>query len=149
MHSGNVLCNILRSSGSLDNAIIIAENLLERNPDSVDILLIHLLCLIDLKHPVEVIQYIESSVEYLDTRVDYFKAVLLILSSKVIPGLSIVKSTLEAEYVFMYPNQHSRGHVFSRTRPYSAVFTVFFSVVFTRCSEDAAQYRTPAPIFNT
>ena len=93
-----VLCNILRSSGSLDNAIIIAENLLERNPDSVDILLIHLLCLIDLKHPVEVIQYIESSVEYLDTRVDYFKAVLLILSSKVIPGLSIVKSTLEAEY---------------------------------------------------
>ena len=54
--------------------------------------------------------------------------------------------TLEAEYVFMSPNQHSRGHVFSRTRPYSAVFTVLFSVVFTRCSEDAAQYRIPAPI---
>ena len=51
--------------------------------------------------------------------------------------------------VHVHPNQHSRGHVFSRTRPYSAVFTVFFSVVFTRCSEDAAQYRTPAPIFNT
>ena len=41
-------------------------------------------------------------------------------------------ASLEAEYVFMYPNQHSRGHVFSCIRPYSAVFTVFFSVVFTR-----------------
>ena len=44
----------------------------------------------------------------------------------------------------MYPNQHSRGHVFSCIRPYSAVFTVFFSVVFTRCSEYAAQHRIPA-----
>ena len=50
-------------------------------------------------------------------------------------------STLEAEYVFMYPNQHSRGHVFSRIHPYSAVFTVFLSVVSTRSSEYAAQYR--------
>ena len=48
--------------------------------------------------------------------------------------------------VFMSPSQHSRGHVFRRTRPYSAVFTVLFSVVLTRCSEDAAQYRLPAPI---
>ena len=51
---------------------------------------------------------------------------------------------LEVEYVFMYPNQRPRGHVFSRIRPYSAVFTVFFSVVFTRCSEYAAQDRIRA-----
>ena len=44
----------------------------------------------------------------------------------------------------MYPNQHSRGHEFSRIRSYSAVFTVFLSVVLTRCSEDAAQCRIPA-----
>ena len=52
--------------------------------------------------------------------------------------------SLEAEHVFMYPNQHSRGHVFSRIRPYSAVFTAFFSVVLTRCSEHTAQDRIPA-----
>ena len=44
----------------------------------------------------------------------------------------------------MYPNQHSRGDALSRLRPYSAVFTVLFSVVFPRCSEDAAQDRAPA-----
>ena len=47
---------------------------------------------------------------------------------------------LEAEY----PNQHSRGHVLSRIRPYSAEFTVSLSVVFTRRSEHAAQYRIRA-----
>ena len=47
--------------------------------------------------------------------------------------------------VFMCPNQRPRGHVLRRIRPYSAVFTVFFSVVFTRCSEDTARYRRPAP----
>ena len=51
---------------------------------------------------------------------------------------------LEAEYVFVYPNQRPRGHAFSRIRPYSAVFTVLFSVVFTRCSEHTAQNRLPA-----
>jgi len=60
------------------------------------------------------------------------------------PGRTYLLKPLEAEYVFMYPNQHSRGHVFSCIRSYSAVFTVFFSVVFTRCSEYAAQHRIPA-----
>ena len=45
----------------------------------------------------------------------------------------------------MSPNQHSRGHALRRARPYSAVFTVLFSVVLTRCSEDdSAQHHTPA-----
>jgi len=50
---------------------------------------------------------------------------------------------LEAEHVFMSPNQRPRGRAFRCTRPYSAVFTVFFSVVFTRCSFPA-QYRIRA-----
>ena len=49
-----------------------------------------------------------------------------------------------------HPRSRIRTHVSqlalerTRTPPHSAVFTVFFSVVFTRCSEDAAQYRLPA-----
>ena len=52
---------------------------------------------------------------------------------------------LEAEYVFMCIQTSAReGHVFRRIRPYSAVFTVSLSVVFTRRSEYAAQYRIRA-----
>jgi len=40
----------------------------------------------------------------------------------------------ETRMIHVSQNQHSRGHVFSRIHPYSAVFTVFFSVVLTRCS---------------
>ena len=39
----------------------------------------------------------------------------------------------------------SRGHALSRTRPYSAVLTVSVSLVLTRCSEDSARHRAPAP----
>ena len=51
---------------------------------------------------------------------------------------------VDAEYVFMYPNQRPRGHVFRCNQLYSAIFTVFFSVVFPRSSEYAAQYCLPA-----
>ena len=53
-------------------------------------------------------------------------------------------TSLEAEYVFLHPNQRPRGHVFRCVHPCSAVFTVFLFIVFTRCSEYAAQYRLPA-----
>ena len=51
---------------------------------------------------------------------------------------------LEAEYVAMHSNQHSRGHGLRCIRPYSAVITVFVSLVFSRRSEYSAQGRTPA-----
>ena len=51
---------------------------------------------------------------------------------------------LEAEYVAMHSNQRSRGHGLRCIRPYSAVITVFVSLVFSRRSEYSAQGRTPA-----
>ena len=52
----------------------------------------------------------------------------------------------EAEFVFVSPNWRPRGPpVFRCIHPRSAVFTGVLSVVFTRCSEDAAHYRLPPP----
>ena len=59
------------------------------------------------------------------------------ISPHISPYLPISRA-LEAEYVFMSPNQHSREHVLRCLRPSSAVFTVLLSVVFMRCSEYAA-----------
>jgi len=50
------------------------------------------------------------------------------VASRMSDGLDL----LEAEYVFLCSNWRPRGHALSRIRPHSAVFTVFFSVVFTR-----------------
>ena len=52
---------------------------------------------------------------------------------------------LDAQHVFM-PNtrEDTSSAAFGRIPPYSAVFTVFAPLVFTRCSEFAAQDRPPA-----
>ena len=53
-------------------------------------------------------------------------------------------ATLEAEDGFLSSNhQRSRGHALRCIRPYSAVFTVFAPLAFTRCSEYNAQHRLP------
>ena len=44
----------------------------------------------------------------------------------------------EAEYVFLYPTSTREDTVLHCIQLLSAVFTVFLSVVFTRCSEGTA-----------
>ena len=55
-------------------------------------------------------------------------------------------SSRVSPYLATHPNQHSRGRVFSRTPPSSAAYAVLASLVLTRCSEDTAQHRAPAPM---
>ena len=50
-------------------------------------------------------------------------------------------AALEADYYSSIPTSAREDHVFRRIQLSSAVFTVFVSVVFTRSSEDTAQYR--------
>ena len=55
------------------------------------------------------------------------------------PRLVDTRPALEAEHGILYSSQGSRGHALRCTPPSSAGFTVSFSAVLTRCSEDAAQ----------
>ena len=55
------------------------------------------------------------------------------------PRLVDTRPALEAEHGILYSSQGSGGHALRCTHTYSAVCTVSFSAVLTRCSEDAAQ----------
>ena len=54
-------------------------------------------------------------------------------------------ASLEAEDGVLSSSQRSSGHVLRCIRPYSAVFTVFAPLAFTRCSEYTARDRSSRP----
>ena len=60
--------------------------------------------------------------------------------------LCIGRAVLKAEDAFLYPNQRSRADAsLTCIQPYSAAFAALTDRALTRCSEDAAQHRLPAP----
>ena len=58
--------------------------------------------------------------------------------------VELINKSRPADIEF-HNKRETRDHTrYSRSQPYSAVFIVLAPLAFTRCSEDAAQCRTPA-----